>query len=66
MKDFLAHMIRMLQGLLPELPQECVADAARPYTSLDKCTVEDPDTSKLIPGEKLTCDLSGLFSSLRV
>uniref|UniRef100_K4A0C2 Uncharacterized protein n=1 Tax=Setaria italica TaxID=4555 RepID=K4A0C2_SETIT len=37
----------------------------RPYISLDKYTVEDPDISEPIPEEKLTCDLSGLMSSLK-
>ncbi|CAN6180398.1 unnamed protein product [Urochloa humidicola] len=66
MEDIRAQMMRMLQGLLPDLLPESVADAARPYMSLVKGTVEDPDTSKPIPGEKLTCDLSGLISSLKV
>ncbi|CAN6222833.1 unnamed protein product [Urochloa humidicola] len=66
MEDIRAQMMRMLQGLLPDLLPESVADAARAYTSLVKGTVEDPDTSKPIPGEKLTCDLSGLISSLKV
>ncbi|CAL5076267.1 unnamed protein product [Urochloa decumbens] len=65
MKDFRGHTMRMLQGILPDLPPECVADAARAYLSLIKCTVEDPDTGKPLPGEKLTCDLSGLITSLK-
>ncbi|CAN6180410.1 unnamed protein product [Urochloa humidicola] len=65
MNDFRAQMMRMLQGILPDLPPECVADAARAYMSLVKCTVEDPDTGKLIKGEKLTCDLNGLMSFLK-
>lgn len=56
---------RQKPARLPELPPECVADAARPYISLDKYTVEDPDISEPIPEEKLTCDLSGLMSSLK-
>ncbi|CAN6252008.1 unnamed protein product [Urochloa humidicola] len=65
MKDFRAQMMRMLQGILPDLPPECVADATRAYMSLVKCTVENPDTGKLVKGEKLTCDLSGLMSFLK-
>ncbi|CAL5089587.1 unnamed protein product [Urochloa decumbens] len=65
MKDFRGHTMRMLQGILPDLLPECVADAARPYVSLEKCTTENPYTGKPVPGEKLTCDLSGLFSSLK-
>ncbi|CAN6165686.1 unnamed protein product [Urochloa humidicola] len=65
MKDFRAQMMRMLQGILPDLPPECVADAARAYMSLVKCTLEDPDTGKVVKGEKLTCDLNGLMSFLK-
>ncbi|CAL5079428.1 unnamed protein product [Urochloa decumbens] len=65
MEDIRAQTMRMLQGLLPDLLPECVADAARPYVSLEKCTTENPYTGKPVPGEKLTCDLSGLFSSLK-
>ncbi|CAN6180395.1 unnamed protein product [Urochloa humidicola] len=65
MKDIRAQMMRMLRGLLPDLLPECVADATRPYMSLEKCTVEIPCTGKPVPGEKLTCDLSGLISSLK-
>ncbi|CAN6165684.1 unnamed protein product [Urochloa humidicola] len=65
MEDIRAQMMRMLRGLLPDLLPECVADAARPYMSLEKCTAEDPYTGKPIPGEKLTCDLSSLISSLQ-
>ncbi|CAL5089584.1 unnamed protein product [Urochloa decumbens] len=36
-----------------------------PDTRSPEGTVEDPDTSNPIPGEKLTCDLSGLISSLK-
>ncbi|OEL21387.1 hypothetical protein BAE44_0017591 [Dichanthelium oligosanthes] len=67
MEDFGAQMMRMLEGLLPDLPPECVANAARPYMMLDKYTVEeDSDFSEPILEEELTCDLSGLMSSLKV
>ncbi|CAL5076266.1 unnamed protein product [Urochloa decumbens] len=65
MKDFRSQTVQMLEGLLPELPPGCVAHAARPYMSLDKYTVEDPNTSEPIPWEKLTCDLSALMSLLK-
>ncbi|CAN6180399.1 unnamed protein product [Urochloa humidicola] len=65
MEDIRAQMMRMLQGLLPDLLPECVADSARPYMSLEKCTVGRPCTGKPVQGEKLTCDLRGLISSLK-
>ncbi|CAN6165687.1 unnamed protein product [Urochloa humidicola] len=65
MKDFRAQTVRMLEGLLPELSPECVAHAARPYMSLDKYTIKDPNTSEPITWDKLTCDLGALMSSLK-
>ncbi|KAL6638989.1 hypothetical protein ACP70R_022719 [Stipagrostis hirtigluma subsp. patula] len=64
MKDCQAQMMRMLQGLMPELPSERVADAARPYTTLKKYTVKGFDDGELLPEEKLICDIHGLMSSL--
>ncbi|RLM85268.1 hypothetical protein C2845_PM04G06340 [Panicum miliaceum] len=58
--------MRMLEGLLPELSPEDVADAARPHLTLDKYSVESFDSGKMIPEEKLTCDLSALMTTLKV
>ncbi|CAL5076251.1 unnamed protein product [Urochloa decumbens] len=60
------QMMRMLEGLLPELSPEDVANAARPHMKLDKYSVEGFEIGEMIPEEKLTCDLSAVMSSLKV
>ncbi|CAL5085985.1 unnamed protein product [Urochloa decumbens] len=57
MKYYRAQMLQMLQGLLPDLPPETVADVARPYMTY---TVE---AEGMIPGEWLTCNLTNLMST---
>ncbi|KAK3163990.1 hypothetical protein QOZ80_1AG0011080 [Eleusine coracana subsp. coracana] len=64
MKDRRALMMRMLKGLLPELPPEQLADAARPHITHDKYKVDF--LGKLVPKEKITCDLDALMSLLQV
>ncbi|CAN6165692.1 unnamed protein product [Urochloa humidicola] len=59
-------MMRMLEGLLPELSPEDVVNAARPHMKLDKYSVEGFESGKMIPEEKLTCDLCTLMSSVKV
>ncbi|TVU07436.1 hypothetical protein EJB05_47491, partial [Eragrostis curvula] len=65
-KEYRALMMRMLEGLLPELPLEQLADAVRPYIALDKYMVDGTDEDELLPEEKLTCDLDALMSSLQI
>ncbi|CAN6209765.1 unnamed protein product [Urochloa humidicola] len=61
------QMMRMLEGFLPELSPEDVANAVRPHMKLDKYSVEGFDEiGQMIPEEKLTCDLSAVMSSLKV
>ncbi|CAL5089601.1 unnamed protein product [Urochloa decumbens] len=60
------QMMRMLEGLLPELSPEDVANAARPHMKLDKYSVEGFEVGEMIPEEKLTCNLSAVMSSLKV
>ncbi|CAL5066249.1 unnamed protein product [Urochloa decumbens] len=60
------QMMRMLEGLLPELSPEDVANAARPHMKLDKYSVEGFEVGEMIPEEKLTCDLSAVMSSLKL
>ncbi|TVU39878.1 hypothetical protein EJB05_13322, partial [Eragrostis curvula] len=62
-KECKALMMRMLGGLLPELSSDGLADAARPYMTLDKYKVEDSDTGEMFPEEKLTCNLKALMTS---
>ncbi|CAL5079439.1 unnamed protein product [Urochloa decumbens] len=57
------QMMRMLEGLLPELSPEDVANAVRPHMKLDKYSVEGFEVGEMIPEEKLTCDLSAVMSS---
>ncbi|CAM0145341.1 unnamed protein product [Urochloa decumbens] len=57
MKYYRAQMLQMLQGLLPDLPPETVADVARPYMTY---TVE---AEGMIPEERLTCNLTALMST---
>ncbi|CAL5083649.1 unnamed protein product [Urochloa decumbens] len=57
MKYYRAQMLQMLQGLLPDLPPETVADVARPYMTY---TVE---AEGMTPGEWLTCNLTALMST---
>ncbi|TVU07463.1 hypothetical protein EJB05_13942, partial [Eragrostis curvula] len=59
-------MMRMLQELLPELSQESVTSAARPYMTLEKYTVEGCGSGEMIPEERLTCNLEVLVSSLKI
>ncbi|OEL20224.1 putative calcium-binding protein CML28 [Dichanthelium oligosanthes] len=60
MKFFRAMMMKMLRGLLPDLPPRSIADVARPYMTMGICTVVEEDTGEVIP-EELTCDLGGLM-----
>uniref|UniRef100_A0A0Q3R100 Uncharacterized protein n=2 Tax=Setaria TaxID=4554 RepID=A0A0Q3R100_SETIT len=63
MKYFRAQMLQMLQGLLPDLPPETVANVARPYMTVDAYTVEAEGTGEMIPEERLTCNLTALMST---
>ncbi|RCV10205.1 hypothetical protein SETIT_2G093700v2 [Setaria italica] len=68
LKSYKAQMMRMLEGLIPELSPERVAHAARPHMTLDKYTVEGTDfveDGKMIPEERLACDLDAIMSSLK-
>ncbi|TVU39848.1 hypothetical protein EJB05_13291, partial [Eragrostis curvula] len=66
MKDCLALMMRMLNGLLPVLPPDQLTNELRPYITLDKYTVRGFDAGELVREEKLTCDLDAVMSSLQV
>ncbi|CAN6285443.1 unnamed protein product [Urochloa humidicola] len=63
MNYYRAQMLQMLQGLLPDLPPETVADVARPYMTMEMYTVEVEGTSEMIPEERLTCNLTALMST---
>ncbi|GJN37373.1 hypothetical protein PR202_gb26315 [Eleusine coracana subsp. coracana] len=65
MKDRRALMMRMLKGLLPELPQEQLADAARPHITHDKY-YKVHCHGELVLEEKITCDLDALMSPLQL
>ncbi|TVU39864.1 hypothetical protein EJB05_13307, partial [Eragrostis curvula] len=54
------QMMRMLQGLLPNVPPDSVADIVRPYITLEECP--DSDSEDNTVEEKITCDLSALMS----
>ncbi|KAL6595089.1 hypothetical protein ACP70R_048192 [Stipagrostis hirtigluma subsp. patula] len=59
-KYYRVQMMLMLQGLLPNVPPESVADVTRPYRTRVKYTeVED---GEVITEEKITCDLRALMS----
>ncbi|CAL5066248.1 unnamed protein product [Urochloa decumbens] len=66
MKLYRMQMMRMLEGLLPELSPENVTNAARPHMKLEKYFVEGFESGMMIPEEKLACDLRALMSSLKV
>ncbi|KAL6638991.1 hypothetical protein ACP70R_022721 [Stipagrostis hirtigluma subsp. patula] len=66
LKGYEAQMMRMLEGLLPELSPERVADAAKPHMRVGKYAVEDILTDEMIMEERLTCDLNAVMSSLEV
>ncbi|KAK3126735.1 hypothetical protein QOZ80_7AG0561550 [Eleusine coracana subsp. coracana] len=59
-KYYREQMMRMLQGLLPDVPPESVADIARPYLTLEECPDSDEDDDTV--EEKLTCNLKALMS----
>lgn len=68
LKSYKAQMMRMLEGLIPELSPKRVADAASPHMTLDKYTVEGIDfveDGKMIPEERLACDLDAIMSLLK-
>ncbi|CAL5089599.1 unnamed protein product [Urochloa decumbens] len=56
------QMMRMLEGLLPDLLPESVADVARPYMTLEECddSYDDEDEAE----EKLTCDIDALMRGI--
>ncbi|WVZ62544.1 hypothetical protein U9M48_012283 [Paspalum notatum var. saurae] len=54
------QMMRMLQGLLPDLPPESVADVARPY--LEECSDSEDEDDGEPKDKRLTCDLDALMS----
>ncbi|RCV10210.1 hypothetical protein SETIT_2G094100v2 [Setaria italica] len=63
MKDYQEQMMRMLEGLLPDLPRESIAGVARPYMTLEECDDSDDDEDE--PKDKrLTCDITALMSGI--
>ncbi|CAL5079437.1 unnamed protein product [Urochloa decumbens] len=56
------QMMRMLEGLLPDLLPESVADVARPYMTLEECDDSDDDEDET--EEKLTCDIDALMRGI--
>ncbi|KAJ1288710.1 hypothetical protein BS78_02G109200 [Paspalum vaginatum] len=60
MEQYREQMMRMLQGLLPDLPPESVADVARPYLTQGECSSDSDDEEP--KDEKLICDLTELMS----
>ncbi|TVU39863.1 hypothetical protein EJB05_13306, partial [Eragrostis curvula] len=54
------QMMRMLQGLLPNVPPDSVADIVRPYITQEECP--DSDSEDNTVEEKITCDLSAIMS----
>ncbi|KAJ1288712.1 hypothetical protein BS78_02G109400 [Paspalum vaginatum] len=60
MEQYREQMMRMLQGLLPDLPPESVADVARPY--LEECTDSEDEDDDGLKDKRLTCDLEALMS----
>ncbi|TVU39929.1 hypothetical protein EJB05_13373, partial [Eragrostis curvula] len=60
MEYYREQMMRMLQGLLPNVPPESIADTVRPYMTLEECPDSDDDDDTV--EEKLTCNLSALMS----
>ncbi|PAN10247.1 LOW QUALITY PROTEIN: hypothetical protein PAHAL_2G081200 [Panicum hallii] len=61
MKYYREQMMRMLRGLLPDLPKESIAGVARPFMKLEECVDSDDDEDEP-KDEKLTCDISALTS----
>ncbi|PUZ69032.1 hypothetical protein GQ55_2G076200 [Panicum hallii var. hallii] len=61
MKCYREQMMRMLRGLLPDLPKESIAGVARPFMKLEECVDSDDDEDEP-KDEKLTCDISALTS----
>ncbi|TVU30072.1 hypothetical protein EJB05_21678 [Eragrostis curvula] len=60
MEYYREQMVRMLQGLLPNVPPDSVVDIARPYITLEECP--DSDSEENAVEEKITCDISALLS----
>ncbi|CAN6209770.1 unnamed protein product [Urochloa humidicola] len=60
------QVMRMLECLLPELSPEDVANVARPHMKLGRYFVKGFESGKMIPEEKLTCNLRAVMSSLKV
>ncbi|WVZ62524.1 hypothetical protein U9M48_012263, partial [Paspalum notatum var. saurae] len=60
MECYRKQMMRMLEGLLPDLPPESVADVARPY--LEECSDSEDEDDDEPKDRRLTCDLDALMS----
>ncbi|CAL5089602.1 unnamed protein product [Urochloa decumbens] len=66
MKCYREQMTRMLQGLLPNLPPERIADVSKPCMELEVHLHHEVDeyTGEMTKEEKLTCDLKALKALL--
>ncbi|KAF8731783.1 hypothetical protein HU200_015721 [Digitaria exilis] len=61
LKDYQEQMMRMLEGLLPGVPPESIADVSKPFITLEECDDSDDDDED-DKVEKLTCDIMALMS----
>ncbi|CAN6180391.1 unnamed protein product [Urochloa humidicola] len=64
MERYREQMMRMLEGLLPDLPRESIADVARPYMTLEECDSDSDDDEEETKEEKLTCDIDALMRGI--
>ncbi|KAF8731787.1 hypothetical protein HU200_015725 [Digitaria exilis] len=55
------QIMQILQGLLPDVPQESIADVSKPYITLEECNDSDDDDED-DKDERLTCDIEALMS----
>ncbi|TVU39891.1 hypothetical protein EJB05_13335, partial [Eragrostis curvula] len=61
-KKYWEQMMQMLQGLLPNVPPESVADIVRPYMTPEECPeAPDSDSDDHTVEKKLSCDLTALM-----
>ncbi|KAL6897260.1 hypothetical protein ACP4OV_006956 [Aristida adscensionis] len=62
LKFYQEQMMRMLRGLLPDVPPESIDDVTRPYRTQEKYEDGKDSDEEEATEEKITCDLTSLMS----